>query len=437
MNWLQKIYGAVNDYGAVCTLDRFRESLEPEWIEEALAATGTASIRRRKMPAEQVVWLVLGMAMFANQSIRDVLDRLGLPLGGSSSLAPSAMTRARYRLGSEPLAWLFRKIGTIWGEKQEAPGYAGLQLYAIDGTTLRVQDTEENLAAFGKPGGRNGSGDAGYPQVRVVALMNLSNRLLRDACFGPTKTSEKELASELFPSIPSESLTLFDRGLSSFKNLGDIQHEEGRHFLARISKNVLFDEVETLPDGSVRAFFKPKSSLKGEVAKRDPLEVRIIAYQNEGGEPSRLITSLLDHKAHRAGELVRLYHERWEIELGFGEVKTTMLERKECLRSKKPDGVAQEIWAQLLVYNLVRREMQLAAEAMDLPPNRLSFKTSLLACRELWLRAITATPGTLPKSLRELREDIVQLKLPPRRSKRRYPRHVKIKMSNYKRNRGQ
>lgn len=113
-----------------------------------------------------------------------------------------------------------------------------------------------------------------------------------------------------------------------------------------------------------------------------------------------------------------------------------MLERKECLRSKKPEGVKQEIWAQLLVYNLVRREMQLAAEDVQLPPNRISFKSSLLACRDLWMWAVVTAPGALPARLRHLREDISRFVLPPRRSQRRYPRHVKIKMSNYKRNRG-
>lgn len=437
MSWLRAVYDAVHDHGAVVETGRFRESLDPRWIEEALEATGTASIRRRRLPAEQIIWLVLGMALFADQSIKEVLARLGLLPEGATGVAPSSMTEARYRLGAEPLAWLFRKVAAAWGEKQESPGYQGLRLYAVDGTSLRILDTEENVAEFGKPGGRNGAGDSGYAQVRVVALMDLSNRLLRDACFGSIRTGENTFATQLFDSVPVGSLTLLDRGLSSFKNLSQIQGGENRYFLARVSSTVTFRDIETLPDGSVRALFKPsEKNLPAEVAQRPALEVRVIAYQNEGGQPSRLITSLLDHEAHPARNLVKLYHERWEIELGFGELKTTMLERKECLRSKKPEGVKQEIWAQLLVYNLVRREMQLAAEAVQLPPNRISFKSSLLACRDLWMWAVATAPGALPARLRHLREDISRFVLPPRRSQRRYPRHVKIKMSNYKRNRG-
>ena len=57
---------------------RFQASLELSWVEEALVATGTASIRRRKFPAEQAVWVVLGMAVFRDRSIEDVVAHLGL-----------------------------------------------------------------------------------------------------------------------------------------------------------------------------------------------------------------------------------------------------------------------------------------------------------------------------------------------------------------------
>ena len=44
------------------SLDRFRDSIDPRWIEEALEATGTATLRKRRLPSEQLIWLVLGMA---------------------------------------------------------------------------------------------------------------------------------------------------------------------------------------------------------------------------------------------------------------------------------------------------------------------------------------------------------------------------------------
>jgi hypothetical protein len=150
-----------------------------------------------------------------------------------------------------------------------------------------------------------------------------------------------------------------------------------------------------------------------------------------------LLTSLLDPVAYPAQEMAALYHQRWEIELGYDEIKTHMLEREEALRSKKPVGVRQEIWGIALAYNLVRREMLEVAEMAGVPPTRVSFLHSLRMIRIFCLvEAWTTSPGNLPKRLVGLAEVMALLILPERRSERRYPRHVKIKMSKFKRNVG-
>jgi len=437
--WLREALDATQELGPEGGFDRFAASFDAGWIAQALEATGTASIRRRKLPAEQAVWLVLGMALFADRSIRDVVDHLGLVLGGTDALAPSALSKARYRIGPEPLRWLFDRVASTWSDTPGLGGYHGLSLYGADGTHLRVQDSDANFEHFGKPGGRGGEGDAGYPQLRLVALMNLSNRLLTGMRCGPWSNAEQTLVKELWALVPNDSLTILDRGFISYVSMLELVGAgENRHFMVRMKSDTLVEDVEVLKDGSVRALLHaPARLLKNEPELPTPIEVRVITYQNDGGVPGRLMTTLLDAAAHPAQELIDLYHQRWELELGFDEIKTHMLERKECLRSKKPEGVYQELWGQLLVYNLVRREMLLAAQAHELPPTRISFKSSLLWIRNFWLTAWrTSAPGNLPKSLATLRSTLDVLILPERRSERRYPRHVKIKMSNYARNRG-
>jgi hypothetical protein len=80
--------------------------------------------------------------------------------------------------------------------------------------------------------------------------------------------------------------------------------------------------------------------------------------------------------------------------------------------------------------------MLLAAQAHELPADRISFRQSLLWIRDFWTTAWMISPGNVPRSLADLRETLVSLVLPERRSERRYPRQVKIKMSNFARNRG-
>ncbi len=430
---------ALNELGPEGGLERFAASLDSEWIEEALSSTGTASIRRRKFPAEQALWLVLGMCLFADRSIINVVDHLGLVMQGVKKLARSSAINGRYRLGPQPLRWLFEKVADAWGETPGLGGYHDLSLYGIDGTHLRVQDSDKNFEHFGKPGGRSGSGDAGYPQLRLVGLMNLSNRLLTAAEAGPWSKGEQTLVKPLTQQIPDHSLTIVDRGFYAYLWINELLSGcTERHVMIRARKNLKYEITKILTDGSALALVHPHKKLRKEHPELpESILLRVIEYQLPGGEPSRLFVSLLDPVAYPAKELVVLYHERWELEIGFDEIKTHMLERKECLRSKKPEGVYQELWGQLLVYNLVRREMLLAAQAHDLPPKRISFRSSLLWIRNFWITAaLTRSPGSIPKHLAQLRSTLDVLILPERRSHRRYPRHVKIKMSHYKRNRG-
>ena len=163
--------------------------------------------------------------------------------------------------------------------------------------------------------------------------------------------------------------------------------------------------------------------------------VRAIAYQRKGFRPQKLLTSLIDSERYPAEEIVALYHERWELENGYDEIKTEMLDREETIRSKSPPAVNQELWGILLAYNLVRLEIAAVAEGAGVAPTRISFVSSLRLITDEWLWAAVTSPGAIPTRLRDLRANLRQLILPLRRSERSYPRAVKIKMSNYDRKR--
>lgn len=419
-------------------LARFEASIDPEWIEQGLAFTGKASLRRRKLPADMVVWLVLGMALFRDRSIVNVVEHLNLVAPGVASLAPSAIPAARRRLGAEPMEWLFRRVTKEYASAPRLGRFHGLEVLGIDGSHLRVQDSDENFEFFGKPGGRGGSGDAGYPQARIAVLLDLRSRLLVDAKFAPYAVPELVLARQMVSSIPDDSITVLDRGFNDTSMFARIlTGGTSRHVMVRLRNNQKFAGLQLLPDGSALV----RMSLGREARKEFPdlpahIEGRVVAYQHDGGSPARLFTTLTDHELFPAQELVELYHERWELEVGYDELKTHMFERNECLRSKSPKAVEQELWGLLLVYNLVRREMLLVADDLGLPPTRVSFRTAILTVRDFWLISAWGAPGRVPRFLKDLRMTLGTLIIPPRRSERRYPRHVKIKMSNYKRNRG-
>ena len=431
-------FGAVPsaDEGA---FDRLRQSINPEWIEAALAATGTATIRRRRLPAEQVIWLVLGMAIYRQRPIDGLVSHLDLALEGvgSASMAKSAISQARARLGDEPLKWLFERCSTKWAhESARRHQWRGLALYGVDGTTVRVPDSKENRKHFGSQNSRNNE-LSGYPLARVVTLMALRSHILAAAALGPWG-DERPYAEELWPQIPSNSLVLVDRNFLAANILLTYSAEqENRHFLTRARSTSKWKVLKKLGKGDELVEFETS----GEARKRNPdlprtWTMRAIHYQRRGFKPSTLLTSLVDAKKFPADEIRALYHERWEIELGYDEVKTDMLDRQEAIRSKTVKGVLQELWAIALAYNLVRLEMEQIAKEADVEPSRISFVMSLRLIRDEWAWAAASNaPGAIPKNLRNLREELKRFILPPRRSKRIYPRAVKLKMSNYNRKR--
>jgi len=444
---LESALASVAGLGHATSIDRFRADLDPAWIDHALAATGTATVRRRRLPAEQVIWLVLGMALHRNRSIVEIVTKLDLALPDERGrpVAASAVPKARARVGPEPLAWLFARCAEAWTSRAEAgrrgqPALAwrGLTLFGVDGTALRVPDSPANRAHYGGHPAGSGHGDSGYPLARVVALMELRSHLLRAAAFGPHGAGEYAYADRLWAAVPNDSLTLVDRGFLAAAPLLALERGgANRHWLVRAKRNTRCEVVQEFGPGDALVEMRVSSQAR----RREPTlpatwQARAVAYQRPGHPPQLLLTSLRDPEQYPATDVVALYHERWEIELAYDEVKTGLLAREEAIRSRSPDAVAQELWGLLLAYNLVRLEMARVAHAAGVAPTRVSFIAALHLIRDEWLWCAAAPPGAIPRHLRDLRLALAQLILPERRSQRHYPRAVKLRLTGYPRNRG-
>lgn len=421
------------------SFSRFAQHLDQEWIGEALWSTGTATIRRRRLPMEQVVWLVLGMGLMRNLPMTEILRQLdlALPDGDDRTVAPSAIAQARARLGAAPLEWLFVRTADQWGhESATGARWRGLSVYAVDGSTMRVADSVENRLHFG--GQSTHRGESGYPQVRLVVLMAVRSHVLVSASFGPYGVDERTYAEDLWPAVPTNSLVLIDRAYLQANVLVPLcTGAANRHWLTRAKVSTKMTVLKRLGRGDTLI----EMAVSSEARRKDPtlprtFQARAITYRRKGFAAQTLLTSLTDATAYPADELRDLYHERWEIELGYDEIKTDMLAAGETLRSKSVEGVAQEIWGILVAYNLVRREAETVANELTVPPLRISFIATL---REVVAECIalsrTHSPGTIPKRLASMRDRIRQFLLPERRPDRRYPRAVKVKMSNYDRKR--
>jgi len=401
-------------------------------LASILKRTGHRSRRRRRLPAHSVAWLVVAMGLFAHLPIPQVWRRLH-PSADEPEPVESAFTQARQRLGAAPLRHLFEECaGPMATHQTVGAFYRGWRLMGLDGTVLDLPDTPANDRAFGRPG--SARAPAAFPQVRLLALCELGTHAICGLSLKPCRRSERAMAPALLRQLQPGTLLLWDRGFFSY-DLVCAALATGAHLLARIQTRLILRPQRRLEDGSYLAQLYPSAQARKQ--DRDGLWVRVIEYTHDDparpgyGERHRLLTDLLNPQDLPAVEAPLVYHERWEEELAFDELKTHLSGREVPVRSKTPAGVVQEVYGLVLAHYVIRRVMHDAAVTASVDPDRLSFSNALRIVHcHLPEAPRRAPPAWYHRLLREVRRQGLR----PRRP-RWYPRVIKRKMSNWRKKR--
>ncbi|OEF55199.1 IS4 family transposase [Enterovibrio norvegicus] len=412
-------------------LNGLSDLLCPALINQCLEDTGVTTIRKRRLPMELMVWSVVGMSLYRHLSMSKVVSQLDILLPGKKPfVAPSAVIHARKKLGHEPVEAVFNQTQQLWHDKTPHPDWYGLTLHAVDGVVWRTPDTTDNDKAFSRTGNKTTTSD--YPQVRMVCHMELTSHLLNSAAFDSVSVSEIDLTAELIEKAPDNSLTLFDKGFYALGLLHRWQSQgEERHWLIPLRKGAQYKTLRKLGRGQELIELSLTAQAKKKWADApDTLEARLITTKVKGKEV-KLLTSMTDPKRYIGADIAELYSHRWEIELGYREMKQYMLQNSLTLRSKTPALVKQELWGMLLAYNLLRFMMcQMAYSLNTVMPYQIGFKqASIFLVSQLQMLPAVA-PGRYPEVLRYILDMAESFVLPERRE-RTYPRAVKKRPSRY------
>ena len=408
-------------------------------VDEVIEATGRREQRNRLLPAHLTLYYVLAMTLFSSSGYEEVMRSLTEGLAWASDgreeyELPSqvAISKARTRLGPEPLAELFSQA-CVPLATPATPGafYRQWRLVSMDGTTIDVADTPANAGVFARAGTGRGDGSA-FPQVRVVALGECGTRAVIAAVMDSYAVGEVTLAKRLVAALQPGMLCLADRGFTAHP-LFSAAAATGAALLWRAKNNAVLPVLETLPDGS---FVSELVATPDKYRREDVLAVRVVEYaiDDEGrpgavGTTYRLLTTILDPTQAPADELAALYAQRWEIESIFDELKTHQRGPRVILRSRTPEGVYQEAWGYLCVHYALRALIHDAANRGDLDPDRISFTKALHAARRSVRAGLSGTVN-LATALHRAVKEILHPLLPKRRL-RANARVVRRKMSNY------
>jgi Insertion element 4 transposase N-terminal/Transposase DDE domain len=358
-------------------------------IEAILDAHGVNSQRNRSLPALATVYYCMALSLYPDVAYEEVYavvaQGLGWMRGQSTSpvIAKSSVSAARRKIGHAPLKELHRALCTPLADRKRHPEafYAGLRLVAIDGSNFEVADETDNAATFGYPGSR--TGHAAYPQAQCAVLIECASHAILGANLGAYRAAEWTICEPLIAQMNASMLCLADRGFNGYAHWKTAA-ATGAELLWRGAANRQLPVVKLLPDGSYLSAIYPDQ--KSRLSRHGEIMLRVIEYSlpDAAGKLARyrLLTTLLDPKVAPAMELAVLYHERWEVESVFDELKIHLRKSRRVLRSKTPDGVRQEFLGWVLAHYAVCWLMQRAGDEHNIARRRLSFTghVNLLTC---------------------------------------------------------
>jgi len=387
-------------------------SVPRDAVDDAIAAAGKQAKRSDgKLPPHVVVYLVMALALFADDDYEEAAERLTGTLAAwgcwdDSWTVPTSggITQARQRLGSEPLRELFAEVAAPVAEELTRGAFlGGWRLMTIDGFEWDAPDTKENAAAFGFSGaGPDDADRPAYPKVRVVTVGECASHGVVDAEMGGVAgkgAGEQSLARKLYRRLEEDWLLIADRNFYGWADWCAAA-DSGAALLWRVKADLTLPVLELLPDGSYRsALVNPKirgkarqqlieAARAGEDLDEDKARyVRVVEYtvpDRDGDGKDELIcliTTIIEVAAAPAQSLAHAYHERWEHETGNQQLKTHLRGPGKVLRSKSPDMVRQEIYGYLLTHHAISALICRAATEADIDPDRVKFKRTVRIAR--------------------------------------------------------
>ncbi|WP_405824892.1 transposase domain-containing protein [Streptomyces sp. NBC_01390] len=329
----------------------------PDVIERAVRATGRMGVRNRLLPPLVTVYYVLALCLFPNEAYGEVarllsrglaLSEFQEPLNLTAVPTTAAISRARARLGVEPLKALFAETsGRPPAQDTAPPGarYGRWRLWVLDGRAVEVPDTPENVAAYGEvPAGSSDAAEAASPRIRVTVLTEGGTGTLVDADITPVARGVPDIAAALVRRLQPGDLLLADAEYAR-PELWPAGVATGADLLWNLPAAATPSSGDLLPDDSYIG------AAPGPRTGTGPGLVRVVGESADGSR--RLVTTVLDARAAPAAELRAVHADRWLYDEAVAQLAAFRGSRKKVMRSRSPEMIEQELWAHLLVYKAV------------------------------------------------------------------------------------
>jgi hypothetical protein len=364
----------------------FRDLLNESMIAEALKAE-EVRYRRRLFDPFVTLWTFLSQVLddkTCHNAVSRVIAWLAVENAEIPSVDTSAYCQARKRLPEKLLQRLFGQVAQgLENQVTSEHLWCGRHVKVIDGSTVSMPDTPTNQKAYPQPSSQ--AKGCGFPIAKIGVLFSLATGAAAALVINVVNTHDIKLARQIYQFLKPGDVLLGDCAFCSYADMFFIQkHDCDAVFrLSQTRKNERergrrkpLSSYESIED-----WHKPKTRPKGLLPEEfaqlpKALTIRVIKYYipSPGFRTKYVVlaTTLLDSKVYPTTEVMRLYGQRWQVELNLRHLKTTL--DMDIVRGKTPELVRKEIYAHLLAYNLLRTVMWSAGTTYKVDPFRLSLQ---------------------------------------------------------------
>lgn len=404
-----------------------------------------AMSRRRLFSKENTFWAFLSQILDADGGCKEVIRKLQSYASLKGTVFPSSSTAsyctARRKLDLQTLTTIFDHTARYRRPTPSAGRLNNRRVVVVDGTGVSMPDTPENQevwpqSASQKPG-------CGFPSARICACFSLASGTLLSYAIGNKKSHELSLFRQQWQTFLTGDIFLGDKGFCSYFDITSLASRGidsvvtlARRAPVRAAKSRKKLGADDLLISWQRPVYTANLAQPKETWQRLPEELLLrqikvtVPYPGFRTRQFHLVTTLLDPIQYPAADLADLYFQRWDVELYFRDLKTTM--GMEVLRCQTPEMIRKEIVMHFIAYNCIRHLMFEAAREVCLPVRSVSFKGSLQALRN-WEPHLNQTKISKAERFRligDLYEAITGTPI-PHRPGRSEPRCRKRRPKNY------
>jgi hypothetical protein len=261
----------------------------------------------------------------------------------------------------------------------------------VDGTGVSMPDTRENQKVW--PQQSHQKEGCGFPTARICACFSLATGGLLSFKIGNKKSAELQLFRQQWDTFRIGDIFLGDKGFCSYYDQANLKKRgiDSVITLARRHPVSAADALKVLGENDLlirwkKPLWNKRSAYTHDQWKALPHELVLrqihvtVTVPGFRTKSFYIVTTLTDSSRYTVEELAELYLQRWQVELFFRDIKTTM--GMDILRGKTPEMVEKEIIMHFIAYNSIRMLMYEAAEEAGVDADRLSFKGALQALRQ-------------------------------------------------------